>query len=329
VLISYLLLATTGIHALVILYQTRSGAAQVPRQWRKIAVGLLFGAVLGAFVLPRISGYVVGLAWGVLVILPSYAHAEIRHAVRTQDWARTQRWARCISRVWPSAAWRDAAAMYQVMHQVAQGQLTAAHDLLQSYRPIAKSVEEWFRWQRHTLEGQWAELRQLAQASLEQSDQARSSASLISYLRAVAAMSDLAALLAAFEHYDAVITQSTQAVRCYCFVLLFAAAGRPDLVLRGKPEYLAAYPAYTWDLWLGTAYLNADDQEAAQTHFKRAAQPGDPMLQALIQHHIDTIERTARGPLTTEQQAALTRLEHQWTDSMPADVQPYSEVHKD
>ena len=51
----------------------------------------------------------------------------------------------------------------------------------------------------------------------------------------LAAMNDRDALLTTFERHYAVIAQSAKESHYYCFILLFAMVGRPDLMLRAQP----------------------------------------------------------------------------------------------
>jgi hypothetical protein len=98
----------------------------------------------------------------------------------------------------------------------------------------------------------------------------------------------------------------------YCFVMLFAIVGRPDLMARAQSLFRAAYPAYMWDMWLGSAYLNSGDQENARLSFQASMQYGDAVQHAFVQRHIEMVQKASRSPLTDEQQASLAHFEGQW-----------------
>jgi hypothetical protein len=315
--LSYLLLATVGVHALMILYQARPGTALPNQRWRHIALGLLLAAVLGALFLPRLGGYLVGVFWAIFLIFPMYGEAEIRQAVRAQNWPRAQRWARRIGRVVHRTAWDDAAAMYEISHHISRGQLGVANDMLQQYRPTAPMVVEWFRWQRLNLQADWAELRQEAEMALQQPTPSPDTGALMSYFRAAAAINDPSAFLAAFERYHAAITHLPREIYVYCFVMLFAAVGRPDLMARAQSLFQATYPAYLWNIWLGSAYLNSGDQATAHRLFQEVTQHGDAALGVFVLRYAEGLKKAARAPLAPEQQALLARLEAQWSQLAP------------
>jgi hypothetical protein len=309
--ISYILLATTAVHAIFVLYNSFKFEKDDSRGAQIISGSLLLAAVAGVFILPQYSGFLVGLGWFIFLLIPSYMNTEQRIAIRKGEWQKAAVWSRRINRLLPSARLIDYADMYDILHHLTHDNMTPALAILETRRPSTPSLQEWFRWQSAILRRNFDKV--LAESGRPDIHLAKPNV-LDFRLLAHALQNDLPAYLDAFQSSQEDFSKFPASFQAKGYVYLFAIIGRPDLIQQIKATNETAATPANWLLWRGIAQYNAGERETAEQTFHELTQIGDDLQRQYHRQQYEALLASPRPTPTADQQQQIASILAAWEE---------------
>jgi len=228
--------------------------------------------------------YTAGTMWLVFVVLPGAISRAYFGRILRQDYAAAGRLARIISWLHPADGWRQQPEIVRAFELAQQGNRAEATAILQRFRHLRHSgliaIGNLYR-----ITNQWEEL--LASDFPQQASRLPQLIHLV--LRACGETGDLKRLLELYEqHKEEIGRLNPAAARDLCRLMVFAFAGRRNLVEMLFQGSLAQLPAATQQFWVATADL-ADNQQAARGQFEALLASADPPMRAAIERRLASI----------------------------------------
>ncbi len=125
-----LLLWMAGVScSLNLLYSLRS-ADESQREWRRILVGLLATLAIGLLAVPQWAGYIVGLGWFVLVLLPALLQHLVNRLLVNRRYAAAMALAKAAARLHLFDAWDDPPEIVRALRWYHEGRTAEAAALI-------------------------------------------------------------------------------------------------------------------------------------------------------------------------------------------------------
>jgi len=266
--LNYILLWMVGISAASTLYRCYQLERGGPHG-RKIACILLLGLVgIGIFLFPDVAGYVAGVPWVVLILLPSLAVRRLQRLIVAEDYKSAANTARLLSWLNPFNNWREITNIYTATGLAKAGSLDAATEMLERYRHSKLPHARLAFAQIYRLQERWAEFLAWLDEEMSPAEIARNPSIELLRLRAWGETGQLDRLVAGFKdlagRFHGIPTYRNTA-RLY----LLAFFGRADLLPGLFEGPLRNYSPSIHARWLAKARdaqarLAASPEEAAQ-----------------------------------------------------------------
>jgi rhomboid protease GluP len=276
------------------------------RGWKSAAIIVLIVCGLGTLVIPAVAGYVGGIFWALLLVLPSVAERRIDDALLAQRFAAARRIAivRQIFHPWNDSPYR--AAVFSALELAAQGRLDSALDRLASERPADSPGGRFALALTFSLTENWDGLRQWCRTDPRV---LTNPAIYTLYLRALGETGALDELIHEIDERSEIHPLHL------AFILAFS--GRASLLVRQFAGPLRRMSAEGQEFWLATAELANGRRETARARLARLrGKTSDAILRRSIDRRLGTMDQMVRfspsGQAILEQILESSKTTHQW-----------------
>ncbi len=256
------------------------------RGWRIAASIVLAACVVGWWLVPYLAGYIGGIFWCLLLVIPSLAERGIDTALRGQRFARARQIAtlRRILHPWNDTPFR--ASLLQALEFAGGGRLDLALDRLAAERQAQTPTGRFATALTFALTENWGGLVQWCRRDLSIRSNPAVSAL---YLRALGEIGALDELV--LEFASQVTTYEPEeflnSPLGFNFLIVLAFAGETQLVMRLCQSRFSEVPRAQQEFWVATAELaEGKGAPGRQRLEKLRRETKDPVLRRSVEHRL-------------------------------------------
>ncbi|MEO8438981.1 MAG: rhomboid family intramembrane serine protease [Spartobacteria bacterium] len=254
--------------------------------WRIAAVIVLAGCSAAYLALPAIAGFIGGMLWLLLLLIPSLAERKIEELLLECRWPEARRLAvvRRVLHPWEDSPYRP--ALFRALEQASAGRLDRALDQLALQRDETTPAGSYAAALTFALTENWPGLVQWCRRDLSVTANPAVLALFFRGLGEIGAIDELVLLLA--SRADAREPRLTINLPwLFNLALVLAFSGRTEILLRLWQGDLQRLPPEQQQFWLATAEQAEGREEAAteRLHRLRGATK-DALLRRSIDHRL-------------------------------------------
>ncbi|MDQ3199472.1 MAG: rhomboid family intramembrane serine protease [Verrucomicrobiota bacterium] len=276
------------------------------RGWRIASLIVLAASLLAWLAVPGIAGFIGGICWALLLLVPSLTERRI------DDWLLVGRLAdarrgsvvRRMLHPWDDTPYR--AALFRCLELAHAGQLDHALDQLATERAAATPAGRFAMALTYALTENWPGLVQWCRRDLSVTENPAILSLFLRGLGETGGVDDLVLVLAARPAgREGHLPWEGRALFDLAIGLAFA--GKVPALVRLFGSHLARLPRGQQELWLGTAELVAGKTDAGRARLERLRrETKDAVLQRSIERRLAAGRKFM--PLSDSSEILLTRL---------------------
>ncbi len=294
--LNHILLFIAVVSPLILL--VRIARLRNPRNhgWRIAAIIVLAGCALAWFVVPAIAGYVGGILWAFLLLIPSLSDRRIEELFLTGRFADARRLAVVRQSLHP---WKDSPfrpSLFRILEQASAGRFDLALDRLAVEREAITPAARFAAALTFALTENWPGLVQWCRRDLSVT---ANPAVLALYFRALGETGDLDDLVLLLtsraETREPRLTIDLPWV--WNLALVFAFCGKTGALVRLFDEDLRQTPPEEKEFWLATAELGEGRSAAGRERLERLRlQTRDALLRRSIERRLTQLPAEPLSP---------------------------------
>lgn len=267
--LNHILLFVAVVSPLILL--VRIARLRNPRNhgWRIAALTVLAGSALAWFLAPALAGYVGGILWSFLLLIPSISDRKIEELILARRLADGRRLAvvRHLLHPWADSPYRP--ALFHILEQARAGRLDRALDQLSVEREATTPAARFAAALTFALTENWPGLVQWCRRDLSVT---ANPAVLALYFRALGETGDLEDLVLLLNS-RAEIREPRLTIDLpwiWDLALVLAFCGKTDALVRLLNEDLRDTPPEEKEFWLATAELTGGHEGAGRERLERS-----------------------------------------------------------
>ena len=259
---------------------------------------------------PGACGYVGGVAFGVLVVLPLAGHRFVLKRMLQQKYGAARRMASLVRWLHPADGWLELPRFLRALESGQPATLDEAAELLSRRNAGRTTIGRLAIPLRYRLHNQWDEMRLWIEGELSPADRRHDPNLVVLYLRAFGELGDPNGLLQAFARLTRVTEGEGIALyRSLSRLMAFAFCGRKEAVERLFRGPLGLLPRPVQVFWLATADMALGDADAAREALKSIQGACDPLTAAGIERRLAQPLPVAEAVLLPAARSILTLAE--------------------
>jgi rhomboid protease GluP len=264
--------------------------------WKIAAALVLLACAAGWILAPLIAGYIGGIFWALLLVLPSWAEHGIERALLGQHFALA-RWFAIVRRIfhpWHDSPYR--ASLVAALEAAAGGRLDLALDRLAVEREADSPAGRYAIALTFALTENWSRLKEWGRSEPRVLNNPAVYGLYLRSLGETGARDDLIHEMGA----------RPEAAPSY-LALILAFSGKSSLLARLFSSRVRKLAQERQEFWLATAELAESRRESGRARLARLREKtGDAVLRRSIDHRLATT--LPAGPLSPSAEALLERL---------------------
>lgn len=282
------LLWMVGASCLMTLLAAFRGGVRDLAGWIGVSVFILALGLVSWCFDPGRAGYAAGIAWALLILLPSIGMRRVRAHLRRLDLAGAWRGSKVVRFLHPFDGWWRMPTLIHAQLLDDRGEFEAAHALL---APLAAREDSIGRQANHHLLRAtrdwpamvaWAE--QLGAGVLR-----RDAALVGSYLRALGETGEIMKMLWTYDRYRGALDAPVNApARANARLAVLALGGQVSAVEALLAGSMRDLPPAVQGYWIGTSQLAAGDVDAGRAQLTAAMPGASPAVRAAIEQRLTT-----------------------------------------
>ena len=281
--LNHILLFIAAVSPLILLVRIVRLRNPRNRGWRSAAVIVLTGCAVAWFLVPTIAGYIAGMLWCFLLLIPSLADRKIEELYLGRRFAEARRLAvvRQLLHPWKDSPYQP--VLFRILEAARAGRLDRALDQLAIEREAATPAGRFAAALTFALTENWPGLVQWCRRDLSVT---ANPAVLALYFRALGETGDLDDLVLLLtsraEIREPRLTIDLPWIWNLALVLAFC--GKTGALARLFDEDFRYQPPEEKEFWLATAELGEGRQAAGRARLERLRLP---TRDALLRRSID------------------------------------------
>lgn len=212
----------------------------------------------------QLAVYVGGLAWGLLILIPSLGLRQLQGLIYHHQYKPAQRLATVIRLLHPFDDWWGHPKMIQALAIAKQGNIDKAQEILEKYVDSPNRLAKQAIASVYTMQSDWLGLKQWLQTKSSLSDPLIA----MYFCRALGETGQLHELLIKIKRFEKVLSIGDRTN--YYLAQLFAAAfcGKTQLVEKLLTNGLAKYPLEIQQFWRAIAWYGAGEKRIAEKQLR-------------------------------------------------------------
>jgi rhomboid protease GluP len=280
------------------------------QSWGWITIsGVTLGTMMVSFfVAPDSAGYVGGVIWGALVVLPSIGARWLNRLVFQQRYRQARQLAGVLAWLHPADGWRDQPHFLRALEFGQQGDFTGAEAILNRYQSTTTPLGRLAAIQLYRMNGRWEALLDWFEPHLAEPDFQRDPGTLSLYLRALGETGDLNGLLTAYARFEKAIEKNPTSA-LLSRLTVFAFCGRVAQVAHLFEGSLKLFSLPIQTFWLATANLTAGNETTGRQQLTEALHTDDILIRAAAERRQSNPLPLAVATLTPDSRAILSEVE--------------------
>jgi len=271
--------------------------------WAVVSLLVMAATGVAMALRPAASGYVGGVVFGLLAVVPLVGHRFVLGRMLQQDYRAARRVASFLRWLHPADGWFELPRLLEALETGQPASLAEAAELVSRRGTAQTRIGRLAVALRYRLHNQWNELRQWIEGSLTPTDLRHDPNLIALYLRSFGELGDPIGLLVAFGRLAAATQAEEMALhRNMARLMAFAFCGRKEALARLFRGPLRLFPTTVQTFWLATADMAAGNADAAREALEGIRNACDPLTAA-------GIERRLAHPLPVADAALLPEAE--------------------
>ncbi len=236
---------------------------------------------------PDIAGFVAGGLWAIFVVTPALLQRRMHRLSVRQKYASAAAFAKVASWLHPFDGLRDQSRLLHALDMSERGETESAVAILNELQNNAPRIARQATLHLCRLRGQWPELVDWVQISVDDVALRRDANLLAIYLRALGETGRVDEMLETLDrHRTAIDSPVYTTARNLCRLYAFAFSGEPErtaAVLRGP---LWMMPGTVGQFWIATAELTAGQMKAGEARLLSILPAATPFFREIIGHRL-------------------------------------------
>ena len=212
----------------------------------------------------QVAVYVGGIAWGLLILIPSLGLRQIQALIYRHQYKPAKRLAFVLRLVHPFDDWWGHPRIIQALAIAKQGNVEKAQDILKDYADSPSRLAKQAIASVYTMQSDWLGLKQWLQTKASLSDPLIA----MYFCRALGETGQLHELLIKVKRFEKVLSVGDRTN--YYLVQMFAAAfcGETKLVEKLLANGLSRYPSEIQQFWRAIAWYGAGEKRVAEKQLR-------------------------------------------------------------
>ncbi len=283
--VNIVLLTFAGVYTTITFWRawTASKVADTGN-WMAVCAIVLAVLVVSIIVIPDVSGYVTGIVWALLLVIPAVGLRYAQTLIMQQRYEQARCLIRFVRLLHPVPGAQGEPEFYRALGLAQRGALSEALDVLKRQASSDTPLGRAARQQIHRLLGQWEELRTWLGQNLDDPSFQRDANAIGMYIRALGETGEINGMVYALDRFHENLGRARALNMAYLFA--FAFCGRRDQVEKLFHGPLRLYNPALQSYWLGVADLAAGRQEDAQREFALASKSSDAVVRDAVQRRL-------------------------------------------
>ena len=310
--LNHILLWIVSLSCFSILFWSSRSSLSYNRGWVLVSGFILLAIAVSLVAASSHAGYIGGILWAVLVLLPLIGFKKVNQLVAQERYRPARKLSSRLRWLHPSDGWWEQPELFRALELGQQGNMAEAIEIFNRYKTSKTPIGRTATVLLYRMGARWEELltwlREQLPESLLFADPTMGSY----YLRALGETGDINGLLEGLERFDKILEKSGKSGTLN-MMRMFALAfcGQPEQVKNLFYTSLAMYSQNVRQFWLATANMAAGKEAEAKEQLLGLSLSPDITLNNAIGRRFSHPLSRPELILTESSQQILASIPHQ------------------
>ena len=279
--------------------------------WMAVLTFVLLLTAGAYLIVPEQAGYVGGIAWGLLLLVPSLGIRWLGRFVGNQQYGRARRLSRFLRVLHPLDGWTRYPELMGALEAGQRGDLASASGTLERLVATGSpALRRLAAFHLHRLRGDWSGFLKWIDTEYTDKDLLRDPSFFTAKLRALGETGALNHLLLLVEGHLSLLDQrALDMMRGLAYLCSFAFCGRKEAAARVLRLHLRMYGPEVRSFWLATAACAEGDTAGARVLLEDLAKHEDAIIRFAAEDRLSRKLPLARDVLDARSEEILQGLE--------------------